>query len=316
MADKLLPIDAADDLRYQMSEERIMRWCASQAVSFLHVNLAWLAFREEIGFYVGRSRFKGVAHSSLIWAFFRSLIFFLYLQDANAGAIVLFSAASTVLTSYLKLTRVLSLRWCVTSFPFFQFVPRTLQVSIQQQQEQKNKDDEITAQYDRIAALHVGLSLCPALIGFALYSLLYDLHKSFYSWFINILADMSYFGGFLSMVPQIYINYKLQSVAHLPIKAFMFKIFQTLIDDIFALIVKAPLKYRLMTLRDDAVFFVFLYQYFRYRTDRSRVNEYGYVYETNANNKTTEEQQEKAKSSSVELRISSPDAVEERRSIT
>jgi hypothetical protein len=33
--------------------------------------------------------------------------------------------------------------------------------------------------------------------------------------------------------------------------------------------------HRLACLRDDVIFFIFLYQRFKYRTDYSRVNEYG-----------------------------------------
>ena len=80
------------------------------------------------------------------------------------------------------------------------------------------------------------------------------------------------------MTPQLYINYKLQSVAHLPVKVFMYKIFNTFIDDVFAFVVKMPLKHRLMTLRDDAVFLVFLYQWWTYRVDTTRPNEYGFAF--------------------------------------
>jgi hypothetical protein len=56
-----------------------------------------------------------------------------------------------------------------------------------------------------------------------------------------------------------YINYKLQSVAHLPLSAFMYKLFSTFIDDVFAFMIKMPWKHRIMTFRDDLVFFGFLY---------------------------------------------------------
>ena len=79
------------------------------------------------------------------------------------------------------------------------------------------------------------------------------------------------------MTPQLYINYKLQSVAHLPIRVFAYKIFNTFVDDVFAWVVKMPLKHRLMTLRDDVVFVVFLYQWWTYRIDTTRPNEYGFA---------------------------------------
>jgi hypothetical protein len=80
------------------------------------------------------------------------------------------------------------------------------------------------------------------------------------------------------MLPQLYINYKLQTVAHLPVKSFMYKIFNTFIDDIFAFIVKMPLKHKIMTLRDDLVFFGFVYQWYVYPADKTRTNEFGFQY--------------------------------------
>lgn len=41
------------------------------------------------------------------------------------------------------------------------------------------------------------------------------------SWLINALANGVYTFGFIMMTPQLFINYKLKSVAHLPWKVFM-----------------------------------------------------------------------------------------------
>jgi len=62
------------------------------------------------------------------------------------------------------------------------------------------------------------------------------------------------------MTPQLFINYKLKSVAHMPWKAMCYKSINTFIDDLFAFVVKMPLLHRLACLRDDVVFFVYLYQ--------------------------------------------------------
>jgi len=81
--------------------------------------------------------------------------------------------------------------------------------------------------------------------------------------------------GFLMMVPSLYINYRLKSVAHMPAKTMMYKFLNTFIDDLFAFTVKMPLLHRLATLRDDVIFFVYLYQKWKYKVDYSRVNEFG-----------------------------------------
>lgn len=49
----------------------------------------------------------------------------------------------------------------------------------------------------------------------------------------------------------------------------------TFIDDLFAFTVKMPILHRLATFRDDIVFFVYVYQAWKYRVDYSRVNEFG-----------------------------------------
>ena len=123
----------------------------------------------------------------------------------------------------------------------------------------KSEQSDTTA-LDKIAIVHVGLCVFPLLFGSAEYSLLYFAHRSWWSWGVNALVDVVYLAGFVSLTPQLYINYKLKSVAHLPMKAFMYKAFNTFIDDVYSVIVKMPMKHRIMTLRDDVIFLVFIYQ--------------------------------------------------------
>jgi hypothetical protein len=77
------------------------------------------------------------------------------------------------------------------------------------------------------------------------------------------------------MTPQLFINYKLKSVAHLPWKVFVYKALNTFIDDLFAFVIKMPWLHRLACFRDDALFLIFLYQYFAYPVDYKRINEFG-----------------------------------------
>ena len=77
------------------------------------------------------------------------------------------------------------------------------------------------------------------------------------------------------MTPQLFINYKLKSVAHLPWRMLTYKFLNTFIDDIFAFVIKMPTLYRIGCFRDDIIFLIFLYQRWIYRVDHSRVNEFG-----------------------------------------
>ncbi len=66
-----------------------------------------------------------------------------------------------------------------------------------------------------------------------------------------------------------------QSVAHMPARAMTYKVLNTFIDDLFAFTIKMPTLHRLATLRDDVIFFVYLYQSYAYKVDTTRVNEFG-----------------------------------------
>lgn len=77
------------------------------------------------------------------------------------------------------------------------------------------------------------------------------------------------------MTPQLFINYKLKSVAHLPWRMLTYKFLNTFIDDIFAFVIKMPTMYRLGCFRDDIIFLIYLYQRWIYRVDHRRVNEFG-----------------------------------------
>lgn len=61
----------------------------------------------------------------------------------------------------------------------------------------------------------------------------------------------------------------------MPGKALTYKFLNTFIDDLFAFTIKMPTLHRLATLRDDFIFFIWLYQSWKYRVDYRRVNEFG-----------------------------------------
>jgi len=79
-------------------------------------------------------------------------------------------------------------------------------------------------------------------------------------------------------------------VAHMPWKTLMYKTLGTFVDDLFAFCIKMPTLHRLACLRDDVVFFVYIYQRWTYPVDETRANEYGQVgEESSGNNKITSE---------------------------
>ena len=88
--------------------------------------------------------------------------------------------------------------------------------------------------------------------------------------FLECLVALVYGGGFIVMTPQLFINYRLKSVATLPWKFFMYKALNTFIDDLFAFVIKMPMMHRVSCFRDDFVFIIYLYQRHIYDVDMAR----------------------------------------------
>lgn len=53
----------------------------------------------------------------------------------------------------------------------------------------------------------------------------------------------------LPVLPQLYLNYKLKSVAHLPWRQMTYKFLNTIIDDLFAFVIRMPLLHRISVFR-------------------------------------------------------------------
>jgi len=84
-----------------------------------------------------------------------------------------------------------------------------------------------------------------------------------------------------------------------------YKSVNTFIDDLFAFVVKMPIMHRLACLRDDVIFVIFLYQRYKYRTDYTRVNEFGQCEEP------TEEMLQEAKKEGDGTKVATPTNNEE-----
>ena len=76
-----------------------------------------------------------------------------------------------------------------------------------------SESEKKTKEYDRLAFKYLSWAAYPLLVGYAIYSLLYNTHKSWYSFILTTLVGFVYAFGFIMMTPQLFINYKLKSVS-------------------------------------------------------------------------------------------------------
>merc|ERR1719221_459781 len=139
----------------------------------------------------------------------------------------------------------------------------------------EKKDD-----FDAIAMQWLGILLSAPIASYALYTLLYECHRGWYSYFLFVSSSCVYSLGFVLMTPQVFINYKHKSVAHLPWRKFVYRAISTFIDDLFAMIIRMPTMHRVACFRDDIVFLVYLYQRWLYPVDKNRIDVSGMIEET------------------------------------
>jgi hypothetical protein len=240
-------------------------------VSIAHMILETLAFGSDIAHYRKKKDNVGISVRSILANVFMQTIIFLYLvdQSQNTSWMILGSQAIGIIIELWKVTTVVNVRMRPAPGSLIPY-----RISFEDKHK-LSETEEKTKEYDEIAFKYMYWGGVPLLIAYAVYSLIYESHKSWYSYIITTLVGSVYAYGFLMMVPSLYINYRLKSVAHMPAKAMMYKFLNTFIDDLFAFTIKMPILHRLATLRDDVIFFVYLYQRWAYKVDYTRVNEFG-----------------------------------------
>uniref|UniRef100_A0AAG5CRT4 Lipid scramblase CLPTM1L n=1 Tax=Anopheles atroparvus TaxID=41427 RepID=A0AAG5CRT4_ANOAO len=257
-----------DEVKSIFSDTNVYLLCGTIIISSVHLLIDFLSFKNDILFWKRKRHYAGLSLRSTLWRTFSHIIIFLYLMDEETSLLILIPTGIGTLIEMWKAKKILKLDVSLRGGIRFRSDGEGNGVSSAIQTQEHN-----TLQLDRQAMQYLSFVLYPLCIGGAIYSLLYLPHKSWYSWTISSMANGVYAFGFLFMLPQLFINYKLKSVAALPWRVFMYKAFNTFIDDVFAFIITMPTAHRFACFRDDIVFLVYLYQRWLYPVDKSRIDE-------------------------------------------
>uniref|UniRef100_A0A7E4VGE1 Cleft lip and palate associated transmembrane protein 1 n=1 Tax=Panagrellus redivivus TaxID=6233 RepID=A0A7E4VGE1_PANRE len=262
-----------DMLKQALLETNPILLAVTVVVSILHTVLEFLAFKNDIQFWRTRKSLEGLSVRSVLFNIFQSLIVFLYICDNDASWVVRMSVFFGLLIEFWKIPKCMDVKvdWENKIFGTF---PRII-VS-----DKGSYVESETKQYDQMAFKYLGVAAFPLLIGYAVYSIMYVEQRGWYNFILSMLYGFLLTFGFIMMTPQLFINYKLKSVAHLPWRMLSYKFINTFIDDLFAFVIKMPTLYRIGCFRDDIIFLIYIYQRWIYRVDPKRVNEYGTSMET------------------------------------
>ncbi|KAJ7518565.1 hypothetical protein O6H91_21G074800 [Diphasiastrum complanatum] len=255
----------ADELKRVFLEGNPYLLAITMVVSMLHSVFDFLAFKNDIQFWNKNKSMEGLSARSVVVNFVCQLIIFLYLLDNETSWMIILSSGIGCCIEFWKIGKAMHIEVDRSrGYPLLKFRDRDSYA--------QNK----TKEYDDMAMRYLSYGLYPLVGCFAIYSLLYERHRSWYSWILSSLTSCVYTFGFIMMCPQLFINYKMKSVAHLPWRQMTYKFLNTIIDDLFAFVIKMPILHRLSVFRDDLVFCVYIYQRWIYPVDTKRVNEFGF----------------------------------------
>ena len=246
-----------DDLKTAISDKPPLLLWLTVVVSISHFILQILAFREDIIWWNSRQVLTAVSLQSLLIGAINRFVVFLFLMDEDTSTLVRFIYGISTLIEFWKVSRLLQ------PIP----IPPWLKL--------KDRYKTSTMAADQEASQYLLYLMFPIITTYSLYSLFFKQFKSFYSFALRVAVSLVYSFGFCQMLPQLYINYKLKTVAGMSTPVLAFKLLNTFIDDLFAWIMNMPTMHRIACLRDDIVFFVWLYQRHIYPTDPTRTNEFG-----------------------------------------
>jgi hypothetical protein len=212
-------------------------------VSILHTVFELLAFKNDIQFWKDRKSLEGLSVRSVFFGVFQSLIVLLYVLDNETNMMIRFSCLIGLGIEVWKIQKVVDVTFNHEN-KIFGIIPRIWF------KDKGSYVESSTKQYDNLAFKYLGWACFPLLIGYGIYSLIFNEHRGWYSFILNMLYGFLLTFGFIMMTPQLFINYKLKSVAHMPWRQMTYKFLNTFIDDIFAFVIKMPTMYRLGVFRD------------------------------------------------------------------
>jgi flagellar basal body-associated protein FliL len=291
-----------DDLRRLIAETNVMLLAITILASVLHLLFEFLTFKSDVDFWRGNTDLTGLSVRALFLDWMSQVIILLYLIEMDSSLLMTVPTGVGMLIALWKCQRGAGFKLIKSTgknkswynkmiFGLFGYELSATRLRASSNNEKSSAKDSskpdlaaLTEEMDQLATNLLGkYFLIPLVVSYAIYSLAKEYHAGWYSWFITTASSFVYAIGFVLMTPQLFLNYKLKSVAHLPWRVLGYKFVNTFIDDLFAFIIRMPTMARMSCFRDDVVFIIYLWQRYLYPVDTSRPVEGGGEIEVQSN---------------------------------
>ena len=231
-------------------------------VNTLHTIFSYLGFSSDISYYKNLKKLDGVYTKYIFFNIFYMFITFIYILLQGANFLVKIELFISFVIEFWKLKKIFKINLDLKNFPYI--IKLEYKKSFETE-EARDYESEAVDMMVKYMLFPIGVIY----LGYRVYYYSDNIIKNNWRSVIIFIIEYIYFllnvFGFILLTPQIYLNYKLKSVEHLPMRAMTYKFLNTIIDDLYAFAVKSPLLYRIFCFRDDVIFVIYIYQIFKYR---------------------------------------------------
>lgn len=232
-----------DDLRRLIADTNVTLLGITVLASALHLLFEFLTFKNEVSFWRNNKDLTGLSVRSLFLDMIGQFVILLFLIEKESSLLMTVPSAFGVMIALWKCHRAagFALVKADSSRPSsrLNYIPRLfgyevratrlegmkqrLRNSKSNSQSSKDNLQALSLECDRIATATLSKFLVPLVVGYAFYSFAFEEHSGWYSWLITTASSAVYALGFVLMTPQLFLNYKMKSVAHLPWRVLIFK---------------------------------------------------------------------------------------------
>ena len=198
-----------EELKRILIDTNIYLLSTTVIVSIFHMLFEMLAFKSDISHWRQKKDNVGTSLRTILANVVMQAIIFLYLVDNSEGTswMILMGQGFGIVLEAWKITKTVDVRVRQPApGSRFEWLPYHITF---EDKHKLSETEQKTQEYDQIAFKYLYMVAVPLLGAYAVYSLLYESHKSWYSFVITTLVGSVYAYGFLMMVPSLYINYRL-----------------------------------------------------------------------------------------------------------
>lgn len=229
-----------DDMRRLIADTNVTLLGITVLASALHLLFEFLTFKNEVSFWRNNTDLTGLSVRSLFLDMIGQIIIVLFLIEKDSSLLMTVPSAIGCLIALWKCRRAAGLEFVrlqSEDYPkpcsWWNRLPRLVGYELRatrleiKELKAENKDGSkevtskgqdlqaLTMECDRLATRKLGTVLVPLVVGYTLYSFVSEEHSGWYSWLITSASSAVYALGFVLMTPQLFLNHKMKSVAHL-----------------------------------------------------------------------------------------------------